>query len=213
MAAGWNNLAQVYLNEHRYDEARALLMRAAAAWTTALGPDHAYLAPVSTNLANVYIARHKWADARHCLERALEINRKQFGAESLPAARSQADLASFLSTRHLYAEGEQLFASALAIEARVEGGNVEMPRTMANLAANFAQQGRYAEAASLYGRALPDLERQTSRDSTRLLSVMDSYVETLRKLQNYAEAEKLEVRATGLRVKNALLSESAGAVH
>jgi tetratricopeptide (TPR) repeat protein len=79
---------------------------------------------------------------------------------------------------------------------------------MTGLAANYELQGRYSEAAELYRQALADLEPLAGRNSARLLSALDSYIAVLRKLQNYAEAEKLEVRATGIRVKNTLLNEA-----
>ena len=76
-----------------------------------------------------------------------------------------------------------------------------------NLAAVYVARRRFPEAAQFYGRGMAILERVMGSDNARLAGRLEIYAALLRKSENYAEAEKVQVRATGIRVKTALRAE------
>jgi hypothetical protein len=56
----------------------------------------------------------------------------------------------------------------------------------------------------LYRRALTILEQAWGPEDPQLLAILESYEALLRKRQEYAEAESVEVRSTKIRVAQAL---------
>ena len=82
-----------------------------------------------------------------------------------------------------------------------------MSDPLLNLAAVCVARRRFPEAAQFYGRGLAILERVMGADDIRLAGKLETYAALLRKSENYAEAEKIQVRATGIRVKTALRAE------
>jgi len=64
------------------------------------------------------------------------------------------------------------------------------------------------EAAALYKRGLPLRERALGADHPKLADALENYAVALRKLEDYAEAEAAQVRATRIRVQIALRAET-----
>jgi tetratricopeptide (TPR) repeat protein len=77
-----------------------------------------------------------------------------------------------------------------------------------NLAILYTAERRFAESAPLYLRALPLRERVLGADHSKLAEALENYAVVMRKLEEYAEAEKAQVRATRIRVRTALRAES-----
>jgi hypothetical protein len=73
----------------------------------------------------------------------------------------------------------------------------------------YLAQRRFADTARLYHRALPLRERALGAEHLKLAETLEHYAGVLRKLQEYAEAEKVEIRATGIRVRKAVRAERA----
>ncbi|HXI42321.1 MAG TPA: tetratricopeptide repeat protein, partial [Bryobacteraceae bacterium] len=78
-----------------------------------------------------------------------------------------------------------------------------------NLAAVYMAQRRFTDTARLYQRALPLRERAVGSEHLKLAEALEHYAGVLRKLEEYAEAEKAEVRATGIRVRKAVQADRA----
>jgi tetratricopeptide (TPR) repeat protein len=77
-----------------------------------------------------------------------------------------------------------------------------------NLGALYISEHRFAEAAPLFKRALPLREKALGPFHPKLAEAIESYVMVLRKLEDYAEAERLQARATGIRVRTALRADN-----
>ena len=60
----------------------------------------------------------------------------------------------------------------------------------------------------LYKRAIELREARLGPNSPKLIRLLHLYADALRKMQNYASAEKAEVRALGIEVRSALHGRS-----
>jgi tetratricopeptide (TPR) repeat protein len=81
-----------------------------------------------------------------------------------------------------------------------------------NLAALYIAEHRFADAAPLFKRALPLREAALGPLNPKLADAIESYAMVMRKLEEYAEAEKLQAQATRIRVRTALRADAeAGA--
>jgi hypothetical protein len=76
--------------------------------------------------------------------------------------------------------------------------------TLTNLAAVYFAQKRYEESAATYKRAFVFRAALMGPDDPRWVDILRRYAIVLRVLEQYAEAEAVEVRATGIRVRSIL---------
>jgi len=75
----------------------------------------------------------------------------------------------------------------------------------------YVAERRYSEAVRLYRRALPMRDRTLGGDNPKFAESLENYATALRETEDYAEAEKVEVRATRIRVRTALRAEAFAA--
>ncbi len=67
----------------------------------------------------------------------------------------------------------------------------------------YQAQGRYAEAGSLYRRALAIKEKALGPEHPRVATTLENYAALLRKTGRTTEATKMEARAKAIRAKHA----------
>jgi tetratricopeptide (TPR) repeat protein len=77
VALSLNNLALLYCDQERYDEAEALYKRVLTILEKALGPDHQNVAYVLENLASLYLKTGKKDEAKKLSEQAKQIRLKK----------------------------------------------------------------------------------------------------------------------------------------
>ena len=80
-AQSLNNLAAVYGDQGRYEEAVPLYQRALAIREKALGPDHPNTAQSLNNLASLYGRQGRYEEAESLFQRALAIQEKALGLD------------------------------------------------------------------------------------------------------------------------------------
>ena len=74
-----------------------------------------------------------------------------------------------------------------------------MASSLNNLALLYQSQGQYAEAESLYKRALAIREKALGPDHPDVARTLENYAALLRKAQRNTEAEEMEARAKSIR--------------
>ena len=79
MSGGLNNLAELYREQGKYEEAEPLYRRAIAIGEKVLGPEHPRLAIWLNNLALLYLALGKYGEAEPLYRRSLGIFEKVLG--------------------------------------------------------------------------------------------------------------------------------------
>src|SRR5205085_2146782 len=80
-ATSLNNLAGLYDNQGKYEQAEPLFQRALAVSEQALGPNHPSTAQSLNNLALLYDSQGKYEQAEPLFQRALTIFEKVLGTE------------------------------------------------------------------------------------------------------------------------------------
>ncbi len=82
VATGLNNLAQLYQDTNRLEEAEPLMKRALAIDETSFGPDHPEVASDLNNLAGLYQATNRLEEAEPLMKRVIEIFESSYGRRS-----------------------------------------------------------------------------------------------------------------------------------
>ena len=79
-----------------------------------------------------------------------------------------------------------------------------MGDTLRNLGMVYQAERRNSEALAYYKRAIDIHEAALGPTSPRLIDDLEAYAGVLRKVNDYAGAEKATVRALGIQVRNSL---------
>jgi tetratricopeptide (TPR) repeat protein len=128
-------------------------------------------------LADLYLAERRHADAEPLLQRSLAIQEATLGAQDPKISFPVVALVEIFD-RVL---GPEDLHTAFALEG---------------LAGLYAEEGKYAEAEPLYGRALPIFERLF--DGDRVASLLEGYARVLASMERHDEAEALRTRARAI---------------
>jgi len=81
-------------------------------------------------------------------------------------------------------------------------------RSLNNLALLYDIQGKYAEAAPLYQRALAIREKALGPDHPDVATALENYAGLLRKTRRESQAAELEARAQAIRARHAARNPS-----
>jgi tetratricopeptide (TPR) repeat protein len=150
-----NELALLYRNLGRYEDAAKLLESALESALSHFGELHPNVAVSRSNLAIVYQALGRYEDAAKLLESALESDLSHFGELHPNVARNRSNLALVYKDLGRYEDAANLLESALESDLSHFG---ELHPTVAgrrsNLAIVYQALGRYEDAAKLLESAL-----------------------------------------------------------
>ena len=91
-----NNLAVLYWNQGKYEQAEPLYQRALEAQERVLGPEHPNTLGTVNNLAILYWNQGKYEQAEPLYQRALAIREQVFGTRSSPHGKSSKQLCQSL---------------------------------------------------------------------------------------------------------------------
>lgn len=183
----------------RLDEAEARA-RAVLARVDGRTPDHPMLAPVLATLGGVLRQRGRFAEARDVVERARAAFARLPNSDDYSGPRGYA--ASLLG-RLRQAEGRAADALALAQEAIVlRERNVatvsnerDLPGNIMDLATNYREAGRPADAESTARRAVATSERVFGPDHPSTAQMAYSLGQLLQYVGSTAEVRSLAERA------------------
>ena len=191
----------------RLPAAEAACRRALAGYIEAEGVSHPDVANALVELGQILEARDRLREARRCQERALAI----LSAHARATRRSglDPDVARLLVRARVfvagvdrglgeYAAAERNFAAALREATRAFGPrDPDVAGILNNLGVLRKAQGRYAEAARFYRRALPPLRAARDRGALATLYHNLGGIEHAR--GRYAAAEPPARKSVALR--------------
>jgi len=146
-----HNLGDLYLQQGKYAEAEALLLRAVQIY----GLEHFEVVYPLTGLAEVSHKQGRLAEAEQGYQRAIHIGELLLGSEHAYLMWPLRGLADLCRKQEKYGEAETLYQRSFHIGERVLG--LEHPyladsyNGLANL---YHEQGKYVEAEQLFWRAL-----------------------------------------------------------
>jgi Tfp pilus assembly protein PilF len=182
-----NNLATVYLGQHRFENASKLLR------SLVENTDDHTAATAYGNLAAGALGLGDNVQAEQYARRALELAGRALPAGDRYRAVILNNLAQACRFNGKYLEAEQLYREAISIwETALGPANSDLGRGLMNLAAFYHDRGREAGAEQLYLRAAEILE---PADPLTATVVRNELADVLRAELRYTEAAKL-ARAT-----------------
>jgi tetratricopeptide (TPR) repeat protein len=150
-----HNLAELYTNQGRYEEAEPLCQRALAIYEQQLGPFHAHTADCLAGLARLYLKLGKHTQVEPLAQQALHIHEEHLGALHPYVANDLMILASLYRDQGNYADAEPLFLRALHINEQVlVSTHPQAAEALYEFALLRQAQGHYDEARALFERAL-----------------------------------------------------------
>ena len=189
-------------NAGRYDEAAPLAERSLATYSSALGPDHLYVALAANGLAVIYIAKGDYGRAEPLLQRALVIREKTLSPNHPDIATTLNNLAEIYKSKGNYSRAEPLYQRALAIRLKAFGAEHETVGTsLNNLADLYRAKGDYSRAEPLYQRSLSIYVKVSGAEHPDVALVLNNLAALYHYKGDYARAEPLYLRALAIREK------------
>ena len=123
LLAPLNELARLYMEDGRYQEAESLYRRSSYILEKGLGPDHGSVAPVLGHLGTACLEQGKYGEAEELFERALKSAEAALGPESLIVASSLERLGVAMTFQGKIPEAETLLKRSLQIAKKARGTN------------------------------------------------------------------------------------------
>ncbi|MBR0726110.1 CHAT domain-containing tetratricopeptide repeat protein [Bradyrhizobium manausense] len=200
LAAALNNLAQIYADQGRDDQAEPIYKRAIALMEKGTGLDSVEIAPVLNNLAALDQRQGRFADAEPLFRRALTIREKALSREHPDVGQSLNNLATLYVKQEHFADAEPLFQRALAILQKVGGPEHPAVATLLNnLGQLYRDLGRDADAEAPIKRSLAIREKVLGSDRPDVARSLNNLAGLYEHQQRYADAEPLYRRALAIR--------------
>jgi tetratricopeptide (TPR) repeat protein len=189
-ASGLNNLAELYVKQHKPDQAEPLYRRALAIREAQLGADHPDVAKSRARLAELLQAKPAPKPAAPPppppprsnpeMEKALALNQQSLQ----------------LSRQGKAAEALPLAQQVLAVfQAHLPADHPNIAVALGNVAQLQMQLAHYDEALPLFQRAAAILERRHDGNPADLGFMLANIADIHAQKQNYAEAESWYKRA------------------
>ncbi len=201
-ATSLNNLATLYDEQGKYEQAEPLHLRALEIYEKILGAEHPDTATSLNDLAGLYESQGKYEQSEALYLRALEIWEKVLGAEHPDTAESLNDLAVLYLSQGKYEQAEPLHLRALEIWEKVLGAEHPLTATsLNNLAVLYESQGKYEQAEPLCLRALEIWEKVLGAEHPDTASSLNNLADLYYHQGKYEQAEPLYLRALEIREK------------
>ena len=147
------NLAAIYQQTLRYDQAEQLLRDVLEADRKIIGETHPDFAISLQNLAALYQVKGNFEQARELYLQALQVDKLNGGDQTLRYANKEANLGTVYQEMGETGKALQLLESALKIRERILGKNhPDYQYTLYNLAELKEGLGEYTAAAPLFNQ-------------------------------------------------------------
>ncbi len=192
-----DQLARVYAEVGRHDDAAGLLDRARGILVGALGENHAYVAINLTSKARLRSYQGRHAEAAEMNRRALDIYIESRGPDHPWTATGQLNLAESLIELGEADEPEALLLASIATTEATEGeGSPNLVRPLL-LLGTLLLPDRAIQAEQLLGRAAM-IEAATSQDPRNIAIIRSAWAESLAAVGQTDRAEQILIECQGV---------------
>ncbi|KAK6356073.1 hypothetical protein TWF718_000447 [Orbilia javanica] len=184
-----HNIARVFDNQGKYDEAMQWYERALAGTKKVLGEDHPSTFDTVNNIALVFKNQGKYDEAMQWYERALAGTEKALGEDHPSTLITVNNIALVFFNQGKYDEAMQWYERSLAGKKKALGE--DHPSTLStvnNIALVFFNQGKYDEAMQWYERLLAGKKKVLGEDHPSTLIVVNNIAEVFFNQGKYDEA-------------------------
>jgi tetratricopeptide (TPR) repeat protein len=200
----WNNLGIISAAQKHFGDAEKLYNKAADYWLRSGGANETKYAAALCNLAALQSkrARHKEAEATYL--KALGIREAALGPNHPDVASSLSNVAGEQFYLKKYDEALTLYRRAEAIEEQSLGPDShEVARVWRNIGVVYAATNQLRDAEDAYRRAVACVAAEPATHPD-ISAWLEEYAIILRKEGNFGEAEQVQVRALGIRVRDSI---------
>ncbi|RVD84000.1 uncharacterized protein DFL_005767 [Arthrobotrys flagrans] len=192
----FGNMALVFKNQGKYDEAMQWYERALSGKENTLGKDHPSILNTVNNMASVFKNQGKYDEAMQWYERALAGKEKALGKDHPSTLDTVNNMAIVFKKQGKYDEAMQWYERALADYEKTLGkDHLSTLNTVNNMAIVFDKQGKYDEAMQWYERALAGKEKTLGKDHPSTLDIVNNMAIVFDKQGKYDEAMQWHERA------------------
>jgi tetratricopeptide (TPR) repeat protein len=154
------DLAYLYKNQGRLDEAETICLSGLELQEKVYSPTHPFVAYTLRILGEIYRRQGRFREATDSLDRAMAIMRRVSGEDDPDMAPVKVDMARLLLAKGDFAQAESYFKNAIAvIEGSYGPTHLYTARVLTSMAELRVLQGRHAQAEALISRALPVQEK------------------------------------------------------
>jgi tetratricopeptide (TPR) repeat protein len=200
-----NNLGALFYSKGELDRAQAFFERSRDAYLSLAGPADPRLATVLYNLAGVLVEKGGYAEAPPLYRNALQIREAALGPAHPLVAEIWNALGFLALQQRNDQDAESWFTKAVNLWEVSAGYEAFAAIALNNLARLRGLQGNYAEAESLYKRALAAEEKNFGKDHPEIATTLMSLGALYRARGNSAQA------AETYRQAHLLLDRTVGA--
>jgi len=195
-----SNLGFLYYKQGNYEKAEQINKEVLALREQILGLDNISTSLSLNNLGLVYTAQGKFEEAEALYNRALAIRLKSSNPSSGRPANTLSNLGNLYIKQGRYDQAEICFQRAISLrEQRFQGNTVILSSDLLDLANCYKAQGQYKKAEPLIERALSIRENYTGLQPSKMIEVLESYADLLRKMKYEKKAEALEKRVAEIK--------------
>jgi tetratricopeptide (TPR) repeat protein/nucleoside phosphorylase len=202
VASTLNNLALLYREEGKYEEAKIYLDRSLGIREqrlSDLAQSYGDTAQSLSNKASVYQRQGNYAEAESLYKKALGFNQLVYGQDHSEVATVMNNLAGLYELQGRYPEAEPLYRQALSIWKRQsEPDPLLVATSLNNLAGLSQREGKYREAESLYEQALTIREQHLEPDHPDKAQTLSNLATAYLHQGKYAEAGPLLERSLSI---------------
>ncbi|KAH9225153.1 hypothetical protein K456DRAFT_1879191 [Colletotrichum gloeosporioides 23] len=171
----FHSLGNLYSDQGRLKDAKAMYERALQGKEKALGPDHTSTLDTVHNLGNLYSDQGRLKDAKAMYERALQGKERALGPDHTSTLMTVNNLGLLYKDQGRLKEAEAMYEQALqSYEKALGPDHTSTLDTVDNLGNLYSDQGRLKEAEAMYERALQGYEKALGPDHTSTLSTVNN---------------------------------------
>lgn len=204
-----NNIAKIRATVGDRKTAVSLYRQAIAIWEEALGADHPNVAAGLSNLADLLRVEHRYEQAAQLFRRVIAIDEAKLGDAHPHTADAYGNLGIVCYLRKNFAEAQAYLEKAWELKTRIFGPtSVEAAQARADVAELYRVTRREPQAIVAFREAMSVLEHAWHKDDIRFLRILHNYEAALRSQQEFAEAERVGVWSTRIRVRQTLLAKA-----
>jgi len=190
------DLAYLYKNQGRLDEAETTCLSGLELQEKVYSPRHPFVSYTLRILGEIYRRQGRFREATDSLERAISIMCRVSGEDDPDMAPVKVDMARLLVAKGEFAQADSYFSEAIAlIEGSYGPTHLYTTRVLTSIAELRVLQGRYAQAEALISRALPIQEKIYGQNSHFLVPAWLVMANVYKSRGDLAKAKMLLARS------------------
>lgn len=192
LASALDSVGTTYRLRGNQTLAEPLLKYSLALREKTLTPGHLALARAYGNLGSVYLSQHKNQEAEYLFKKAIEASKKTLGSNNPQLFSKMDDLGHCYLQTGKYTEGEQLYKDILS--------RGWMPASCyMTLGQIYTRNGQFSAAERAFQTSIQLTQKSNGKETCLISPILEEYSILLKRMQRYAEADKLLARSKSLK--------------